>query len=99
MASVKEYTLAVPVVCALPVKVGESRTWKLSLTVSSGDPADTIESSSTNTYWSLDGVTFYNSDDGAVAIGSALPLHSFIWVKFTPAFVDDIPGYIIIMGL
>jgi hypothetical protein len=96
MTTIISYTASTPILCSNPVAVGGEKIWKETITPSGSLATHVIVSSKTNTYWSLDNATWYNSTDGEVALGVAKTAPFSLWIKFVPAFVDDVPGTVAI---
>lgn len=96
MTTIHSYTITGNPLCSGPVKVGTSFVWLREVTPSGSQATDVIVSSKTNTYWSLDNETWHNSTDGEIALGTAKTAKFDMWIKFTPEFVGDVPGQVVI---
>ena len=86
------YTASVPQLCGNPVKIGASRIWWQTITATNPNATDVALSTKDNTYWSIDGSTWYNATSGEKLVNPTQETSFTMWFKFVPAFVNDTPG-------
>jgi len=77
----------------MPVKVGSSFIWQQSIACTNIDPTDIINTTKTNTAWSVNSATWYTAThEHGLTTGTSFTLY----LRFTPAYVGDTPGVVTI---